>query len=1023
LRNLILASKPFWSQLDSYNELLKFNEKNDIDIGAIQEQAEISSKSIETLNAKIKNLESTIKILNHNKLTTENEFDKQKGLLAQKIENLETCLSDSKTRESSLTCELKEQRQGLMKKMKDKETENDTRYQEIKEKFEISQDLITDLEAKVEEFRQVNEWEKLKQHEIKVQLDVLSGQKDETIESLSLKIVDLKNQSTPNVDQQDNDELQGMKDEIEQLNTDLQDCQHESKTLKTQLEKADAIHAQKLSFYETQLSEAKSQQEDSQKSHESLMSAFKNLEAENENSNVHELIQQQKSEQLEEFKIIEAKHAQLKQDLTSQLEILTDKNNKLELDMKIQVTDLLKENHQLSEQTDDLKSQKQQLSDSLKQLEDEKLKLVDSIEDHYKAKIDKLEDQINDKKKNGQDSLEEIANENQKQLDQLKEFYEQEKQRLEARIEQEKTASKRKLEQQKEEFEDQQREDEEMHEEDTYRQLEQERTAYMQKIEYLESVIEEWRKSGLNALEKQLDRFSKERKNLKDALEKEYQNKRADLDSEKQGLLDKITKLNSEVDQLHESLQNLKDENIKQKLNYTREEAIINQKCEFKEEKIQELLKLTLDQQQQNEEKWNALRQETSAENNDRINKLELENERLSERYETKRKAAKDLENELNKFRAEKDRESIILEQKVNSLESCNKKMLDKHTNEFGQLKEEYVTKNNSLELEIQVFDRENTDLKTRILDAERDISEITSNYERDKALWEDKFDFLENQKQQAKHDLQDAHRKFEMTVEQLRRKDNSERGKTESAQMLLISSIEKKYKDQIKDMTDSHTQIVQDLSMKLKKLEKEYRDLKERYELETRGNVSEFNNMEKKLREVMDSEQMLIDEMRDLKNERDRKSLEHQAIVEREKEIYKQRLYEAETKSKSSEGKRSTMMFEFEKERARWTLDKDKLVTDIESMTDSLKKAKRKRDAALKDNDKIKNEFKSRARYAHSSTLVPNVGNGLPTTRKFDLNKDEFVKAPITGYGKCPTMATKYIGDFSTHKSSSKKI
>ena len=111
-------------------------------------------------------------------------------------------------------------------------------------------------------------------------------------------------------------------------------------------------------------------------------------------------------------------------------------------------------------------------------------------------------------------------------------------------------------------------------------------------------------------------------------------------------------------------------------------------------------------------------------------------------------------------------------------------------------------------------------------MDTERDISEIMSNYERDKALWEDKFDFLENQKQQAKRDLQDAHKKFEMTVEQLRRKDSSDRGKTESAQMLLISSIEKKYKDQIKDMTDSNNQIIQELSIRCKQLEKEYREI-----------------------------------------------------------------------------------------------------------------------------------------------------------------------------------------------------
>lgn len=48
----------------------------------------------------------------------------------------------------------------------------------------------------------------------------------------------------------------------------------------------------------------------------------------------------------------------------------------------------------------------------------------------------------------------------------------------------------------------------------------------------------------------------------------------------------------------------------------------------------------------------------------------------------------------------------------------------------------------------------------------EKEYSEIQSSYERDKALWEGKFNFLEQQKDQAKQDLQEATKKFEMTLE-----------------------------------------------------------------------------------------------------------------------------------------------------------------------------------------------------------------------------------------------------------------
>lgn len=39
----------------------------------------------------------------------------------------------------------------------------------------------------------------------------------------------------------------------------------------------------------------------------------------------------------------------------------------------------------------------------------------------------------------------------------------------------------------------------------------------------------------------------------------------------------------------------------------------------------------------------------------------------------------------------------------------------------------------------------------------EKELSDISSSYERDKALWDGKFQFLEQQRDQAKQDLQEA--------------------------------------------------------------------------------------------------------------------------------------------------------------------------------------------------------------------------------------------------------------------------
>ena len=104
--------------------------------------------------------------------------------------------------------------------------------------------------------------------------------------------------------------------------------------------------------------------------------------------------------------------------------------------------------------------------------------------------------------------------------------------------------------------------------------------------------------------------------------------------------------------------------------------------------------------------------------------------------------------------------------------------------------------------------------------DLERDFNNAQSDHERDSALWDEKREFLEKQKNQAKQDLSDAQRKFEITIEQLQKKDHNERSKNESAQMLLITSIEKKYKDQISDLKENHEVIMREKDLKFKELQ-----------------------------------------------------------------------------------------------------------------------------------------------------------------------------------------------------------
>ena len=72
--------------------------------------------------------------------------------------------------------------------------------------------------------------------------------------------------------------------------------------------------------------------------------------------------------------------------------------------------------------------------------------------------------------------------------------------------------------------------------------------------------------------------------------------------------------------------------------------------------------------------------------------------------------------------------------------------------------------------------------LKSNLQELERELSEVSSLYERDKALWDGKFQFLEQQKDQAKSDLSEATKKFEMTLEQLQKRGSYEKDKIETS-------------------------------------------------------------------------------------------------------------------------------------------------------------------------------------------------------------------------------------------------
>ncbi len=86
---------------------------------------------------------------------------------------------------------------------------------------------------------------------------------------------------------------------------------------------------------------------------------------------------------------------------------------------------------------------------------------------------------------------------------------------------------------------------------------------------------------------------------------------------------------------------------------------------------------------------------------------------------------------------------------------------------------------------------------------------------------------------------------------------------------------------------------------------------------------------------ELTENEKRLLVEIEECKKERERRINDLQRQMEKDKDAYKQKLTEYEMKAKESESRRSSLMFEFEKERAKWQLEKDNLNNIRSELTD----------------------------------------------------------------------------------------
>lgn len=82
----------------------------------------------------------------------------------------------------------------------------------------------------------------------------------------------------------------------------------------------------------------------------------------------------------------------------------------------------------------------------------------------------------------------------------------------------------------------------------------------------------------------------------------------------------------------------------------------------------------------------------------------------------------------------------------------------------------------------------------------DRQLQDSINNYDKDKALWEGRFAFLEQQRDQSKRDLEEASQKFETTITQLQKVQTDNKSKIDSSHNNMMQQMQQQLSQRLKE-------------------------------------------------------------------------------------------------------------------------------------------------------------------------------------------------------------------------------
>jgi len=1019
----------------SIEQLKEMKEKTEIELRQeLQSEKAANHRSLEEYKNKVNQNDDSIKEMERRIFMNDSEQEKQKALLKQRCEHFENLCEQISNREKELIVEIKTMKKEHLNLTREASFRADAIQKELQNKLDQQTQKLIELESEFSNKEFNYELEKKRMKEIEMNLQHQLGEFQENISRLqkelsqkgefdSEKFAAYKEESEKNVDL--------LNKKVESLEKSLKDRDESLKNNLNTFEKEKSVLTQRNEFLMLQINETQSQYNEMKRAYEATLECFESV---NQSTSQEET---KKIQELKELHSIELRKAELeneslKKKLNQEIQLLIEKNNELELSGKLSHADFSKQIENLNEQLRIAEEEKQSLTTRVKLSDNDKLKIIEKIELDYSLRIQSLEEETETKTQRYERQIQDMQISFEESLAQLKSLHEIERDRLERRFLEERDRNENRVNNMSEEYENKMREEQAIQDDEISRlkeeiqeleerilistqQYESDLALKQQTIDSLEEYVKETKESLANihssnasSLEHYLSNFAVERNQLqgkiedlnaeiskltqgnlalsqlKEQIESNSSRKIANLESSMKELTNENSRLNKLLEESRLKTQETSNVFLETKVDMNKEIALTHQKNTFLFNENKDLKIQIEDLRNLYEDKIRLQKEE----NDERMMK---ENENFNREkcllmveLEKKNKIINNSTLSYHDQMSGYEKENAILQEKYYMLEAKareeSKKLSDENkslTEQVSQLRMKFESERNLLTEDLKIY-------KVQAQDLEKKISQLSADYEKDQELWEGKFKFLESQKEDTKSNLADAQKKFELTLQQLQKKRANEIQELEENLNAKVAALEKRHQSQMQESVGSHQQEIMGLQETIRKLEKELKTINEKQFLESHQTIGNQNYIEKKFNEMAQNEKRLQLELEEIKAERDLKILENQRILDRERGTTKTKIFEFEQRIRDAESKKNLIVFEHEKERAKWQLEKDHLQMQGNELRELLSTLEKKKEALLRENEKLKSETKASKK---SINLTSNMNNFLKSNSAIKMN------------------------------------